>query len=209
MEALSLMIDRVAEGGYIFGYKFKGRNGIVKQITHLLFADDTLIFCKDSEEQMTYLSWILASFEAFSRLRINLEKSSLLPVGRVERVEGLACELGCSIGSLPTKYLGLPLGAKHMSIGVWDRVEERFHKRLALRKRQYISKGGRLTLIGSTLSNMPTYLMSLFRLPKRVKLRLEKIQMDFLWGGGNLEKKLHLVNWDTVCLSKEKGGLGI
>ena len=194
MEALSLMIHKATEGGYISEYKFKGRNGTVKQITHLLFADDTLIFCKDSKEQMTYLSWILAWFEALSELKINLKKSSLLLVGKVEGVAGLARELGCSIGSLPTRYLNLPLGAKHKTIGVWDEVEERFCKRLALWKRQYMSKGGRLTLIRSTLSNMPTYLMSLFHLPKGVKLRLEKIQRDFLWGGGNLERKLHLVN---------------
>ena len=51
--------------------------------------------------------------------------------------------------------------------------------------------------------------MSLFPLPRKVKIRLEKIQRDFLWGGGNLERKIHLVNWDIVCSSKEKGGLGI
>ena len=39
--------------------------------------------------------------------------------------------------------------------------------------------------------------------------RLEKIQRDFLWGGGNLEKKPHLVNWKTVCLQKSSGGLGV
>ena len=73
----------------------------MKQITHLLFADDTLVFCKDTEEQMTHLCWILAWFEALSGLKINLEKSSLLLVGRVDDVEGLAFELGCNIGSLP------------------------------------------------------------------------------------------------------------
>ena len=51
--------------------------------------------------------------------------------------------------------------------------------------------------------------MSLFPLPRKVKIILEKIQRDFLWGGGNLERKIHLVNWDIVCSSKEKGGLGI
>ena len=39
-------------------------------------------------------------------------------------------------------------------------------------------------------------------------MRLEKVQRDFLWGGGNLEKKFHLVNWNTICSSKEGGGLG-
>ena len=113
MEALSLMIDKAAKGGYISGYIFKGRDNIVKQIIHLLFVDDTLFFCKNTEEHMTHLCWILAWFEVLSGLNINLEKSSLLPVGKVDDVEGLAFELGCNIGSLPTEYLGLPLGAKH------------------------------------------------------------------------------------------------
>ena len=90
MEAFSLLVDRPTEGGFIFGYKFKGRNGTERQITHLLFADDTLVFCKDTKDQMAYLSRILAWFEALSGLRINLDKSSLLPVGRVENKENLA-----------------------------------------------------------------------------------------------------------------------
>ena len=83
-------------------------------------------------------------------------------MGRVENLEELAEELGCIFGTLPTTYLGLPPRARHNSATVWDGVEERFRKRLALWKRQYIFKGGRLTLIRSTLSNMPIYTMSLF-----------------------------------------------
>ena len=174
----------------------------------MLFADDTLVCCKDSREQLVYLNWILLWFEVLSGLKINLSKSALLPAGSVENPESLALELGCKVGCLPTTYLGLPLGAKHNSTRVWDRVEEKIRKRLALWKRQYISKGGRITLIQSTLSNMPIYLMSLFCMPKSVIKRLEKIKRDFLWGGGNLERKL-LVKWKVICLSKDKGGLGI
>ena len=123
-------------------------------------------------------------FEACLRLIINLEKSELIPVGRVHVIEDLALELGCKVGGLPSCYLGLPLGAPFKSAAVWDGVEERFQKRLAMWKRQYISKGGRLTLIRSTLSSMPIYFMSLFCLLRKVRLRLEKIQRDFLWGGG-------------------------
>ena len=39
--------------------------------------------------------------------------------------------------------------------------------------------------------------------------RLEKIQRDFLWGGGNLDRKPHLIKWNTVCLEKKLGGLGV
>ncbi|KAJ9678729.1 hypothetical protein PVL29_020805 [Vitis rotundifolia] len=148
-------------------------------------------------------------FEAVSGLRINLEKSELIPVGRVENIDDLALDFGCRVGSLSSTYLGLPLGAPFKLVSVWDGVEERFCKRLTMWKRQYLSKGGRATLIRSTLSNLPIYFMSLLRLPSLVRRRLEQIQRDFLWGGGNLERKPHLVRWEMVCLSKKKGGLGV
>ncbi|RVW31184.1 DExH-box ATP-dependent RNA helicase DExH6 [Vitis vinifera] len=89
-------------------------------------------------------------------LKINLEKSELISMGRVHDIEVLALELGY--------------------------------------KRQYISKRGRLTLIQSTLSSMPIYFMPLFYLPRKVRLRLDKIQRDFLWGGGTLAQKPHLIS---------------
>ena len=85
------------------------------------------------------------------------------------------------MGTLLTTYLGLPLGMRHNATEAWDVVEEKFRKKLVLWKRQHISKGGRLTLIRSTLSNLPIYIMPLFRMPKGVKARLEKIQRDSLW----------------------------
>ena len=60
-----------------------------------------------------------------------------------------------------------------------------------------------------TQSSMPLYQLSLFRMPKGVARRLEKLQRDFLWGGGSTEGKAHLVSWEKVCVSKEKGGLGL
>ncbi|WJZ87793.1 hypothetical protein VitviT2T_007145 [Vitis vinifera] len=209
MEVLSTMISRAGEGGFISGCRMRGRGGDELTVSHLLFADDTLIFCKARREQLTNLSWILAWFEAASGLRINLAKSVLIPVGEVDGMEELAAELGCKLGALPAVYLGLPLGANHKNASSWDGVEERMRRRLAQWKRQYISKGGRMTLIKSTLASIPIYLLSLIRIPKVVAKRIEKIQRDFLWGGGSLEGKGHLINWQVVCSPKEEGGLGI
>ena len=50
-------------------------------------------------------------FEALSRLRVNLEKSVIPPVGDVENLDQLACELGCRVETLLSTYLGLPLGS--------------------------------------------------------------------------------------------------
>ncbi|RVX11716.1 putative ribonuclease H protein [Vitis vinifera] len=56
---------------------------------------------------------------------------------------------------------------------------------------------------------MPIYQMFIFRMPKSVAKRVEKTQRDFLWGGGNLEGKVHLVKWDAVYTEKHKRGLGL
>ena len=61
---------------------------------------------------MACLCWILFWFEAPSGLKINLEKSPIIPVGEVENVNHLACELGCKVVALPSTYLGLPLVAR-------------------------------------------------------------------------------------------------
>ncbi|KAL6340700.1 hypothetical protein AAG906_014390 [Vitis piasezkii] len=121
----------------------------------------------------------------------------------------MAMELGCRVGSLPSHYLGLPLGAPNKASSVWDGVEEKVRRRLARWKRQYISKGGRITLIRSVLASMPIYHMSLFRMPKSVARRLDKVQRDFLWGGGSEERKAHLIKWEAICEDKSKGGLGL
>ncbi|RVW54845.1 hypothetical protein CK203_071588 [Vitis vinifera] len=132
MEALSCLINRAVSGGFLSGCRVRGRGGNGVQVTHLLFTDDTMVFCEASLQQMTFLSWILMWFETISGPKINLDKSEILLVGRVENVEDLVLELGCKVGPQPSSYLGLPLGAAHKSVAVWDGVEERFRKRLAM-----------------------------------------------------------------------------
>ena len=126
MEALSCLINRAVEGNYFDGSRIVVGREEDLVISHLLYADDTLIFFQANIEQLKYLSWILMWFEALSGLKINLNKSEIIPIGTVDNVEELASELGWKVGSFPTPYLGLPLGAKHKALGVWDSIEERF-----------------------------------------------------------------------------------
>ncbi len=148
-------------------------------------------------------------FQAASGLKINLGKSELVPVGNVPDVEGLAAVLGCKVADLPIIYLGLPLGSSFKDQTIWNGIIEKMEKRLAGWKRMYLSKGGRLTLIKSTLSNLPTYYLSLFPIPVGVAHRIKKIQRDFLWEGMGGEFRYHLISWDRVCTPIHCGGLGI
>lgn len=97
-------------------------------------------------------------FEAILGLEFNL-KSELILVGSTNDIDDLAKVFGSIVG---------------------DVGKERFQKYLALWKRQYLSKGAKLTLIKSTISSLPIYVMLLFAILRKVSLSLEKIQRDFL-----------------------------
>jgi exonuclease III len=209
MEALSRMVNATVEQGLISGFSVGGRVFSDLVVSHSLFADDTLIFCEACPEQLHYVRLILLCFEAVSGLKVNLGKSEMVAVGDVGNIGTLAAFLGCRVAGLPMKYLGLPLGAAYKAASIWNEVIEKMERRLAGWKKLYLSKGGRVTLIKSTLSNLPTYYLSLFPVPVSVANRIEKIQRDFLWGGMGDEPKMHLVNWDQVCRPLRAGGLGI
>jgi hypothetical protein len=73
----------------------------------------------------------------------------------------------------------------------------------------YFSKGGPITLLKSSLSNLPTYFMSLFPLSVGVANRIKKLHRDFLWGRIGEEFKYHLVSWSKVCSPISEAGLGV
>ena len=73
------------------------------------------------------------------------------------------------------KYQGLPLGAKFKDKSIWNPILEKMERRLAGWKRLYLFKGGRVTLIKSTLSNLPTYSLSLFPIPTRAANQIERL----------------------------------
>ncbi|WMV15497.1 hypothetical protein MTR67_008882 [Solanum verrucosum] len=160
---------------------------IIKEWKSLSNTDDTLIFCGEVEEQLKYLRVILDLFEAISGLHINRRKSHIYPINQVPDMELLAIILGGEVGNLPTVYLGMSLGAKSISKGIWDSVLEKCEKKLTRWKSQYLSLGGRLTLINVVLDALPTYMLSLFPIPPEVIQRLDKIKRSFLLQG-NKEK---------------------
>ena len=207
MEVLSKMLRRTEEGGFIRGFQAGRLDGLC--VSHLLYADDTIIFCDAEPEQLLYIRMVLTCFEAVTGLRVNMNKSEMVPVGDVLDFHRLAALLSCKVGATPMNYLGMPLGAPYKSLSMWDPILEKIERRLAGWKKLYLSKGGRLTLLKSTLSSMPTYFMSLFPIPIKVAKRIELLQRNFLWDDLGAAHRYHLVAWDKVCSPIVQGGLGI
>jgi hypothetical protein len=118
MEAFSRMLGAFTERGLISGFSVGSSGQDRVNVSHLLFADDTLVFCGANTSQIRHLGALLVCFEAVAGLKVNLSKSILIPVGHVENVGQLAGLLGCGFGEVPLKYLGLPLGASFKSLNL-------------------------------------------------------------------------------------------
>ncbi|KAK3185175.1 hypothetical protein Dsin_032461 [Dipteronia sinensis] len=116
-------------------------------------------------------------------------------------------------GSLVTKnlgfYLGVPLIHGRITKNTYKEILVKTQKRLTTWKSASFSLAGRCTLIKSVTSALHVYVMQSIKLPSGIYKKLDKINRDFLWGSSADIRKMHLINWATVCLQKNLGGLGI
>ena len=180
MEVLSRILKKIEDSGLLRGFQGGPVNSIEVHISHLLFADDTILFYDASRDQLLSIRLAFSCFQAFTGLKVNVGKSEIVPVGEVGNIDDLADILCCRVGSLPMKYLGMPLRASFKTASIWNPILEKMEKKLSGWKHLYLSKGDRLTLLKSTLSNLPIYYLSLFTIPVVVADRLEHIQRNFL-----------------------------
>ncbi|XP_057734532.1 uncharacterized protein LOC130949963 [Arachis stenosperma] len=125
----SMMIGEAVRNGRI-SLLLVGSDNI--ELSHLQFANDTILFCPPKEETIRNYQQLLRYFELMSGLSINFEKSNIIPVN-CDRlwVRRMCLLLGCMEASLPIRYLGIPLGANPRLVKTWkpviDKVEEKLN----------------------------------------------------------------------------------
>ncbi len=131
----------------------------------LQFADDILLFFDGSVRSAAIIKSILDSFSLFSGLRINFSKSSLTPINlSAQQSTAVASLLHCPCQTFPLTYLGLPVSPHKPRKADFLPLIEKLDKRMAGWKGLTLSRGGRLTLLNSVLTGIPTFFCAAFRL---------------------------------------------
>lgn len=206
MQTLSKLLDKAALEKRI------GFHPYCKDLslTHLCFADDVLVF---SDGRKQSIEGILAVFRRFARLsglNISLEKSTLFLAGvKAEDSVAILDQFPFEAGTLPVRYLGLPLLTKKMTVQDYSRLISQIRARISSWTARHLTFAGRLQLIGSVLYSITSFWMSAFRLPNQCIQEINSICAAFLWSGPVLSTHKAKISWADVCKPKDEGGLGL
>ena len=178
-------------------------------ISHLLFADDSLILMHADRKNADCLMDILNRYCAISGQKISEAKSSIY-FSRNTQVDTRAevCEaLNIMIESLSDKYLGLPAMVGADRSDCFHHQIDRVNSRINGWKEKLLSMGGKEILIKSVAQAVPVYAMMVFKVPKKICKGITDAISRFWWGDDNDQKRMHRLEWWKLCVPKAKGSM--
>jgi hypothetical protein len=112
--ALAAILVRARVAGHIQGVV---PHLIPGGVSHLQYADDTMILIQNSQEGLINLKFILLCFEFLSAMKINFHKSEVIVMGADEAEQArVAILLNCKQGKFPFTYLGFTMSDHKLSI---------------------------------------------------------------------------------------------
>ncbi|KAK6120883.1 hypothetical protein DH2020_045380 [Rehmannia glutinosa] len=183
-------------------FKYHPRCEALK-ITHLAFADDLMLFSKGDLPSVKILIDCLNEFKNASGLDVNSFKSNIFTAGIIgDKLDNILNLLNFPLGSLPVRYLGVPLAAQKLNVNHYAPLYDRIASYINKWTNSSLIFGA--LLIKSVLQGVECFWLQIFPLPNTVIDRITRLCRVFLWG-----KNTSPIKWTKVCLPSDEGGLGL
>ncbi|XP_009105597.2 uncharacterized protein LOC103831468 [Brassica rapa] len=206
-EVLSGLCNRAHETGLLAGIQVARGS---PHVNHLLFADDTMFFTRANKASAAALKEILRQYEVASGQCINPSKSTVT-FSRKAPGTLKACIKDClniskegGIG----KYLGLPEHFGRRKRDMFTSIVDRIKIKASGWSNKFLSTAGKMIMLKSVLSPIPSHAMSCFKLPRSLCKRIQSAVTRFWWDDRSGNRKIAWVSWDKMTNTKGDGGLG-
>lgn len=179
-------------------------------VTHLLFADDSLIFIDAKDQSALRLNEILRIYGDASDQRVNHDKSSIFFSCNTPDFlkQALKATLNIQVEAFSEKYLGLPTAVGRITSDTFDHISERARGKIQGWSEKLLACAGRETLQKSVVQSIPTYPMSTFLFTKKVCKSLTSPMAKYFWSSSLDKNSMHWVSWKELATPKCNGGMG-
>lgn len=187
---LSKVINHRRQTGKLLGYTIKAsktRSSSSFNITHLMFADDLLLFGLVTKSELRSFSSAMKLYLRASGQKINQAKSTIYVHEDSITLADLRClrkswEVQVSDIRTDITYLGVPISHKNLTARNFVDVLQKLKSQLNGWKSRHLAFPARIALIKSILTAIPSYLFRSTRIPRSVLLEMDLISRNFLWG---------------------------
>ena len=206
-EGLTALLANAEENRSISGIKVSRD---APSISNLLFADDSLILMQANSMNAEALKAVLDAYCAASGQMVSVEKSSIFfsPNMKVEDKGHICTIMNIMVEALDDKYLGLPSNVGMDKSDCFQFLIDRIVMKISGWKEKLLSAGGKEILLKSVVQAIPTYAMSVFKIPKKICKGIIDAMSHFWWGDEDNQKRMHWMTWWKMCVPKDQGGMG-
>ena len=206
-EGLNRMLQKAATDDDIRGFSLCKRG---PKISHLLFADDSLLFCRVSLSDLQVIQNILSLYEKASGQKLNREKTTIFFSKAVKEDTKTQISNYLEVPEVKEyeKYLGLPAVIGRKKKESLNYLKERVWSKLQGWKEKLLSQASREILLKAVVQAIPTFAMSCFKLPGGLCDEIEALIWKFFWGQKGEQRKIHWKKWEVLCKPKSERGMG-
>ena len=206
-EGFSALLSQAEQNGRLQGVKVCQR---ALSVSHLLFADDSLILFRANGSDAQHVQGILDLYEECSGQMINKEKSAIMfsPNTRSDVREAVMRELSIRKETMNERYLDLPVFVGSNKSKVFAYMKERIWSRIQGWKEKILSQTGKDILIKVVAQAIPTFAMGCFDITKEICNQISTLICRYWWSNQDKEKKIHWIRWEKLTEPKGNGGLG-
>uniref|UniRef100_A0A803P996 Reverse transcriptase domain-containing protein n=1 Tax=Cannabis sativa TaxID=3483 RepID=A0A803P996_CANSA len=181
-EGFSRLLQHEQDSHNLMGFKLTRH---APPITHLFFADDSLLFCQANERSCLAIKRVLDTYHKASGQELNLDKSvmSFSPNTTLAAQVFFHQQLSMPICECHEKYLGLPSYSGRDKKEMFSNIKERIRK---------------------LMNSWNEKIFSAAYFCKQV----ESMMANFWWGLTENGSRIHWRSWNLLCKSKLEGGMG-